>query len=233
MPTGFAEAWIVTDYPLLDEFGRSIPFVTTQFDDGLFESVYRYSLTKVKRTFRVAEAYDLWQCLEHARTQRGQFIEFGTFRGHSGLLMAEFLKRYRLRRRLYLCDTFSEFPQEPLEIDRRWSGTHKVEFAKIKERFTPYKFVELVRGDFTETADSIPDDRLAFALVDCDSYRGTSFAADWAWGRLARGGVIFFQDYGQPQCPGARLAVDEFLKGRRGAFAFFSFFSGARIVLKV
>jgi len=32
----------------------------------------------------------------------------------------------------------------------------------------------------------------------------------FVWPRLSRGGMIVFDDYGNPMCPGARKAIDTF-----------------------
>jgi hypothetical protein len=229
-------------YPLLNEYDQlrehgtvsTHAYITSQFDGGLFEDIYRYSLTKVQRKCQVRDAYDLFQCLDHARWIDGDLIEFGSYQGHSGLLVAEFIKRTGLDKKLYLCDAFEQFPDERLGIDQRWSGSHPVDFAAVESLFAPYGFVSLVRGEFEESVNSIGIDSISFAMIDCDSYRATRFVADFVFPKLVVGGVMFFEDYGHHALLGARRAADEFLAGRRKeTFSMFSFFSGAYVAVRL
>jgi len=223
-------------YPLLTEFDQypDFVFVTSQFDDGLFEDIYRYSLTKVTRKCQVRDAYDLFQCLQHTKHMDGDIIEFGSFQGHSGLLMAEFIKRKKIEKKLYLCDMFDKFPNESLGVDKIWSGTHIVDFSNVKNLFEPYNFVSLIRGDFKNTVYEIPSKKFAFVMIDCDSYRATRFVADFIFPKLVQGGMILFEDYGHGPCLGARMAVDEFLAVNKDSiFSIFSFFSGVLVVVKL
>lgn len=209
-------------------------YITSEFDDGLFDDIYRYSLTKVKRKCQVRDAYDLFQCLKHVEWINGDIIEFGSYQGHSGLLMAEFIRRKNLKKRLYLCDTFKGFPEENYGIDREWSSTNPVDFSQVKALFEPYEFVELVKGEFQKTVDRIPSETLSLAMIDCDTYRSTSFVADFIYPKLVRGGILVFEDYGHHDLLGARRAVDEFLADKQGCiYSMFSFFSGINVVVKI
>jgi len=229
-------------YPLLNEYDQlkelgiadTHVYITSQFDDGLFEDIYSYSLTKVKRKCQVRDAYDLFQCLKHVERIGGDIIEFGSYQGHSGLLVAEFIRRKNLNKRLYLCDTFEGFPEERYGIDRQWNSTHHVDFSKVKALFRLYQFVELVKGEFQKTVDYIPSDMFSLAMIDCDSYRSTRFVADFVYPKLVRGGILVFEDYGHHALLGARRAVDEFLVDKQGCvFSMFSFFSGINVVVKI
>jgi len=229
-------------YPLLNEYDQlkelgiadTHVYITSQFDDGLFEDIYSYSLTKVKRKCQVRDAYDLFQCLKHVERIDGDIIEFGSYQGHSGLLIAEFIRRKSLNKRLYLCDTFEGFPEERYGIDKRWNSTHQVDFLKVRALFRLYQFVELVKGEFQKTVDHISSDMFSLAMIDCDSYRSTKFVADFVYPKLVRGGILVFEDYGHHALLGARRAVDEFLADMQGCvFSMFSFFSGIKVVVKI
>jgi len=186
---------------------------TSNLNETLYQEIWDASLQAVPEPkYRQAEAWTLFQCLEQALEMPGDVVEFGTYRGHSGWLMAEFLSGDKA---LWLFDTFDRFPEEEGD-DARWSGTHKVDFAEVQALFAPFENVRLVRGDFTQTADQAGIDRVCLVHVDCDSYRGTKFAAEWTWEKAKNrrwpyDAVLLFQDYGQPHCTGARQAVDEFL----------------------
>jgi predicted O-methyltransferase YrrM len=164
----------------------------------------------------------------------GDVIEFGSYEGHSGLLIAEYFRRRGITKRIRLLDVFDRFPAEDLGVDGIWAGTHPVDFAAVTRRFTTYDNVELIAGDFTSTATALPAaDRYAFALIDCDSFRGTAFALEWLLPRLSPGAVVMCEDYGHHHLLGARMAVDEFLAVHGSAFtSFFSFFGGSQILVR-
>jgi len=202
---------------------------TSNLDEALYREIWDASLETVPEPkYRQAEAWDLFQCLEWALGVPGGVVEFGTYRGHSGWLMAEFLRRKGSDKTLWLFDTFDTFPEEEGD-DARWTGTHQVDFAEVQALFEPFDNVRLVQGDFTVTAYRQPMGLPSFIHVDCDSHRGTTFAAEWAWERGPWGSVALFQDYGRPHCEGARRAVDEFLD-ETGCAYWVSFHSGCMVV---
>jgi O-methyltransferase len=42
-----------------------------------------------------------------------------------------------------------------------------------------------------------------------DVYQSAKDVLEWCWSRLSPGGVVLFDDYGFPACPGVRQLVDE------------------------
>ena len=228
-------------YPIYQQFDqirnrkmtRDHVFITSDFDDGVFEDIYRYSITKVRLKCQARDAHDLYQCLKNITKVDGDIMEFGSYQGHSGLIMAEYVKRMGLNKQIYLCDTFKGFPLEPLGIDEFWNNTHHGDYSGVDALFEPYDFVNLVKGDFTKTAPKLACDKLCLAMIDCDSYRGTKFAANHVWPKLSKGGIMICEDYGHHVLLGARVAMDEFYeKHSDEMFTFFSFFSGLRIMVK-
>ena len=74
--------------------------------------------------------------------------------------------------------------------------------------------IDFHAGCFPDTATGLGDKRFAFVHVDADIYCSVHDACEFFYPRLVPGGVIVFDDYGFPSCPGARAAVDEFFDGR-------------------
>jgi O-methyltransferase len=208
-------------------------FVSSVFDDSLIDDIYEFSLTKVGQKCTVKDAYDLYQLLLQTRNVGGAIAEFGSYQGHSGLIISEIVKRLRIQKQVYLCDTFDEFPTEKISVDRFWNDTHLVDYEAVKRIFNEYGNVCLVRGDFSRTIDLIPEDWFSLVYVDCDSYRATKLVSEKIYPKLNCGGVIVYEDYGHDFCLGARQAVDEFYKDRRDCLQFFSGFSGLQIAIKL
>lgn len=199
-------------------------------------AIYARSLQHFAQKCGLRDYLDLYQMLGSIadRDIDGDVAEFGSFKGHSGWLIAESLKALGQERQLHMFDMFEHFPSEDLGIDRFWSNTHTVDFAEVQGKLADYDNVQLVKGDFTQTLHTSEIGRLALAYVDCDSYRATRYLfetllADY----LVPGGVLICEDYGHPALLGSRLAVHEVLDQRKDLVRFFSQFSGLYIAVKV
>ena len=53
------------------------------------------------------------------------------------------------------------------------------------------------------------DDRFRLVHIDVDVYESAKDVFDWAWPRLAEGGMVIFDDYGCPATPGVTQFVNE------------------------
>jgi Macrocin-O-methyltransferase (TylF) len=72
-----------------------------------------------------------------------------------------------------------------------------------------------VRGQIEDTVPRFlaenPGVRFSLVHFDCDLYRPTKVAIEAMWERVARGGVVIFDEYAIPAWAGETAAVDEFL----------------------
>ncbi len=87
------------------------------------------------------------------------------------------------------------------------------------DRFIPWKpRIKLIDGDIARTVPSFLDKNpgVRFSLVhfDCDLYEPTYAALNAIWPKLARGGILIFDEYGIHDWPGETAAVDQFLAGK-------------------
>ena len=87
------------------------------------------------------------------------------------------------------------------------------------DRFIPWKpRIKLIDGDIALTVPSFLNDNpgIRFSLVhfDCDLYEPTYAALNAIWPKLARGGILIFDEYGIHEWPGETAAVDQFLAGK-------------------
>jgi len=214
---------------------RSASFTSPLFAEPIdFISIYKESLTRFGQKCEIRDYLDLCQGLLHVVRSKipGGIAEFGSYKGHSGYLIAQTLKELKSDKPVLLFDMFQEFPKERLGIDYFWDG-HEVNFEEVREKFRGFDNVQLVKGDFTETIRQFPDLQLSLIYIDCDSYRATKFLINHLFHKhLSPGGLLIIEDYGHPALLGSRLAVHESLNPAVGFFSFYSQFSGFYIVAK-
>ena len=210
--------------PLVAEFGSA------------FYDIYKRSLERFRQKTEIRDYFDFSQMLRSllSREVPGNVAEFGSYQGHSGWLMSNVLEQFGSDKTLFMFDMFENFPAEDIGVDRFWSGTHQVDFDAVRARFTDRANVRLVKGDFTRTLLETDTGPLAFAFIDCDSYRATRFLLEHLWEhRTPVGGIVAMEDYGHAALLGNRVAVHEFFDGRRDAYTWYSQFSGIFVAVKM
>jgi len=199
-------------------------------------AIYEESLEHFEQKCGLRDYLDLYQLIKQVVEERipGDIAEFGSFRGHSGYLIAQTLIALGSDKTLYMFDTFEQFPDEGLGIDQFWSSTHDVDFDEVRRKLAPFPAVRVIKGDFTDTLGSSGLSSVALAYVDCESYRATRFLLDALLpDRVSVGGLLVCEDYGHPALLGNRAAVHDGLRAdHTPVFTFFSQFSGLYIIRK-
>ena len=229
----------ITDYSLLERhstegaLAKVSPLPTYPMD--VFQ-LYEASLAHFEKKCDIRDYMDVCQLLKTIKDNgiEGDIAEFGSYRGHSGYLMASMMHGLGMGKSLFLFDTFDSFPEEPLGIDRFWSGSHPVDFDAVRAKFDHFPFVSFIKGDFTRTFETAAVEKLSFVFVDCDAYRSTDYLIRRIFPEvLAPGGIMVFEDYGHAQLLGNRAAVHDYFDNRPGCVQFFSQFSGSYVVVKL
>ncbi len=160
--------------------------------------------------------YVLLGLARHAVQLQGDFWECGVYKGGTARMLAEFLGRNaRPGVKLHLFDTFSGMPETEQEVDVHKKGDFSdTSLAAVKQIVANGARVEFHPGWIPESFRDVPDRPIALAHVDVDIYRSVWDCCQFIYPRLQLGGVIVFDDYGFPSCPGARKAVDEYFEGK-------------------
>jgi hypothetical protein len=136
----------------------------------------------------------------------GDLAEVGVYRGGSAKVIATI----RPDRVLHLFDTFAGMPVDDLFPEGHRQGDFDVKLEDVKSYLDGLNVAFHV-GAFPHTAAELPEDAVfSFVHVDGDIYQTTRLAIDYFWPRMAPGGVMVFDDYRWPACPGVARAVDEF-----------------------
>jgi O-methyltransferase len=179
--------------------------------DAEFDRVYKAIR---KNTFvDVWRCHELWTLLGELREIPGAILEVGVWRGGTGALMAARAKELELVETVYLCDTWKGVVKTT-DVDTYYrDGKHDDTSRAIVERLVAdmgLDNVELLEGIFPdETGDRIADKTFQLCHCDVDVYESAKGVLDWVWPRLSPGGVVVFDDYGFPACPGVTKLVDE------------------------
>lgn len=159
-----------------------------------------------------ASCWILYSTLRQALNLPGEVWECGVYRGGTAAMMAPLVASAGRTFRLF--DTFAGMPSTDHAVDVHRAG----DFADTS--------LEAVRsvvnapaiyhaGFMPDTFRGLEGSTIAFAHVDVDIKQSVLDCCMFIFPRLVPGGVMVFDDYGYPTCPGARAAVDEFFIGTK------------------
>ena len=174
---------------------------------------------RVHRAIRHNTLVDVWRCHElwsligELRAVPGDILEVGVWRGGTGALLAARASGLGLESTVYLCDTWTGVVKTGAVDTYYRDGKHGDTSREIVEQLiTEMELhnVELLEGIFPEdTGDRIADHEFRLCHCDVDVYQSAKDVLEWVWPRLSPGGVVVFDDYGFPACPGVTKLVDE------------------------
>jgi hypothetical protein len=154
---------------------------------------------------------------------KGDFAEFGVFRGHTTIEAWKASKRHGLSdMQFWLFDSFEGLPEVggedlggPFETGEFRSSRRDFEAVLQKNRVDLGR-THIVEGYFDDTlASTETSRRFSVVWIDCDLYESTVPVLKWLTNRLVEGAVICFDDWftfsGRPD-KGEQLAVAEWLQ---------------------
>jgi O-methyltransferase len=117
----------------------------------------------------------------------------------------------RAKKVLHLFDTFEGMPCPDVTVDHHRKGDFAdTSLDSVRRQLEGCGDVQFYKGFFPDTAGPIQNSRFCLVHVDADIYRSVKDSCAFFYPRLEKGGIMVFDDYGFPSCPGARKAVDEF-----------------------
>ena len=147
----------------------------------------------------------------------GEYWECGVYKGGTALLLSDLIKSSNAKKKLRLFDTFEGMPTTNPDKDlfHNKGDFSDTSIEAISGLFEKTDNVELHAGYIPDTFKNLDESKIAFAHVDVDIYKSVLDCCNFIYPRLQNGGVIVFDDYGFPSCPGARQAVDEFFKNKK------------------
>ena len=153
----------------------------------------------------------LYSLMQQVTTTPGCAAEVGVYRGGTLLFLAKTL----LDRTVYGYDTFTGMPPEDPDIDKHRAGEFaNTSLGAVQQLLASENIVKLRPGVFPDSASGEVDETFCFVHIDGDLYSTTLAALEFFYPRLAVGGILAFDDYEWPMCPGVSKAINEFMTGR-------------------
>jgi hypothetical protein len=181
-----------------------------------FEEVFRrWTQNDKNRGLDFARIWGMaLNCKQALQRGAGSIAELGVYQGQSAALLSLYAEQYS--RKIYLCDTFSGFSEQQLDLEEDKSDHKRAAFKDISLESAQalvgdYPGAKWVVGMFPDSiTQEMRDDRFAFVSIDCDIYEPIREGLKFFWPRMQAGGIIFIHDYSSGYWPGATRAVDEF-----------------------
>ena len=145
-----------------------------------------------------------------ARSLAGSVAEIGVYKGGTAKILAESLPL----KSIHLFDTFAGMPETNPEFDIHEPGDFKdTSLESVQTLLSHCDNVEFWPGKFPDSTVGLSDSKFCLVHVDVDIYESTKAAIEFFWPKLVEGGIMVFDDYNAPRCPGTNKAVDEYFAG--------------------
>ncbi len=215
---GFAEKPVYREYR-----STASPLYSPWFTDAVFLDFCHRSFADVGLPLDcIDKRYVLFCALKQAlKSKEGVVIECGAHKGASAHFMGFIIDRFSERQgELLVLDSFEGFPsptKEDICLDTNqpffFKGGHaNTSFQEVKAVLNNHRCaVQVIKGWIPYSFSGLEEKKFNLAHIDVDLYQPTLDSLKFIYDRMVPGGVIVFDDYGFPMCPGAREAVDLFL----------------------
>lgn len=158
--------------------------------------IYKDKLDKIAEYLKIVDSIGI----------DGDIIEIGVYQGGS----LDFICKHTARHVIGI-DTFEGMPEVGI-YDLHQKGQFLANYDKVKSDLNSHKNLTLMKGYFPNDfllCDKI--NRFALVHIDVDIYESVKSSILHLFKKIALGGYIVFDDYGAASCPGARIAINEFI----------------------
>jgi O-methyltransferase len=142
----------------------------------------------------------------------GEIWECGCWRGGASLWMKGHLSSNRTIR---LFDTFCGIPVKGIDDKHPVGSFGDTDYQKVVDLFSGLDNISIHRGVIPLTFKDLDNCIISVVHIDVDQHDAVRDCLSFVYPRMPVGGWVIIDDYGCPNCPGARRAVDEFLIGKQ------------------
>jgi O-methyltransferase len=169
--------------------------------DKKFIKCFYDAVTNEQEQSLIWRLHTLSWAAKNALSVEGDFVECGVFKGFCSSVILKYLDFQDLPRQAYLYDTFEGLPEKTsTESERRaWDYTQydaEAIYKGVRERFSVYKNVNIVRGIVPDSFDVAVPEKIAFLHIDMNSAQAEMLALEHLFDKVTPGGVIVFDDFG-------------------------------------
>ncbi len=162
--------------------------------DALYQECGRWTMLDRFRAGMLARLFESCLGLE------GDVVECGTGPGGISLMLARLIRARKLRKRLWVFDSFEGLPAPDRSVDREYqAGACAYSLARVQGLLRDHAVEDLVKLEKGWLADTLPqlprETTFCFVHVDVDLYGSVNDAVTHLYPRLVPGGVMVFDDY--------------------------------------
>jgi O-methyltransferase len=150
---------------------------------------------------------------------QGDVVELGCYVGTTTLFLRRLLLAHKSDKTLHAYDSFEGLPPKTTEdaspVGEQFKAgelyAQRSAFVKhFKQAGLPLPIMH--KAWFSDLTPGDMPDKIAFAFLDGDFYESIRDSLSLVWPRLAEGAIVVVDDYQSEALPGAKRAVDEWLK---------------------
>ncbi len=193
-----------SDYDVYQSELVFCPWLTDREFLEVFRPVQRHSLVGPER------CWILYSSILQSMKCAGELWECGVYKGGTALLIRKMRDLYARGRTIRLFDSFHGMPETGAVWDVHKSGDFSDTSLEAVRRVVGGEGVDFYAGFIPESFKGFESERIAFAHIDLDLHDAIYESCKLIYPKLSTGGIMVFDDYGFPSCPGARIAVDKF-----------------------
>jgi O-methyltransferase len=217
------------DEPLRVLYRKGIQAAQDGRSDNIHKQMRYFILAQIAE-----QAAERWSELD--------FAECGCFYGHSTYMLASILGKKPGHGLLHVFDSFeglSKFDAEDqssfrpdAESQEKIKSHFVSDYEKVRDTLSVFDFVRIYKGWIPNRFSEIGDRTFSFVSIDVDMYQPTFDSIQFFYPRLAEGGLMYFDDYGYKDFPGARKAIDDYLATTSAPSLFVRLPSGSAFLRK-
>jgi macrocin-O-methyltransferase TylF-like protien len=160
----------------------------------------------------------IYRIVDSLPVSASTIAECGVYQGNSLFAIAHRLRFRRMHTRVLGFDSFEGLPepsQQDGDIAREGSfnDTRYEEVARKAERLG-FDNITLVKGYFERTLSRYSNESFGLVHLDVDLFESYRTCLEFFYPRMVPGGYIVCDEYGGLKYPGAKIAIDSFLKDK-------------------
>jgi hypothetical protein len=186
-----------------------------------------------KTTLYFDRLFTLWQVVNSLPASDFPIAEIGTFRGGSARFILDALKANGRHNPFFVFDTF----EGHAVVDQRVDGKHQPGCFSDTSYEEVAKYLDepnatIYKGNFLETSKNIEHiENFGMVHIDVDVHPVTHFCLEFFKDRTIPGSMLVIDDYGNRNCKGLKMAVDNFISVNEH-FKLFYLLTGQALLFK-